>query len=303
LLLQARRGVAFQSWLRGSADGIDAEACRRLLARVEYLRPQVLAHVYLHAKAERRLGGRGGRILDELKSAGFGADHIRRNVAALGRFVHSLRWQAPRDSWRSYAPAALYGESEAAKRTFVERVLRGRRWRCVWDLGCNTGTYARLAAAHADYVLAFDSDDAVVDALYRSLAEASTPRLLPLVVDLADPSPQAGWRAAERRSLEGRGRPDLVLCLALLHHLVISAGLPLAQVIEWIGTLGGNVVVEFVTRADPMVLRLLQQRGEDCEDYHLEVFEREISTRFLIAGCQHVAGGSRILYHAVPRGL
>src|SRR5207245_2035956 len=106
----------------------------------------------------------------------------------------------------------------------------------VWDLGCNDGTYSRLAAAEGAYVVAVDGDHAVVDRLAREENE----NLLPLVVDLADPSPSLGWRGAERRHLPARGRPDLTLALALVHHLAITRNVPLAELLDWFASLGGT---------------------------------------------------------------
>ena len=110
-----------------------------------------------------------------------------------------------------------------------------------------------MAADRADYVLALDADHLVVDRLYDSLKAEDRGSILPLVADVADPSPGLGWRGLERRPLADRGAPDLILCLALAHHVVIGRNVPLADFVAWLAGFGAEVVVEIVDREDPMV--------------------------------------------------
>ena len=110
-----------------------------------------------------------------------------------------------------------------------------RRWRRAWDLGCNTGSFSRIVAEHADHVVAMDGDWMAIEHLYQAQkARPDRGQILPLVVNLSDPSPNQGWRGVERRSLPERGAPELTLCLALIHHIVISANIPMQDFIGWL---------------------------------------------------------------------
>lgn len=301
LLLQARLGVPWRHWLRGSAEGIDAESCRRLLGWFPAVRPSVLAHVHLHARAERRYSGIAADIRAELRDVGFDSAFIRRTVDSLRRLIESLTWSPGTTAWTSYEPETIYGVEDAArKRTFVERVVDARTRRLAWDLGANAGAYADIAARTAGLVVACDSDESVVDHLYCRLRASGSERVLPLRLDLADPSPSSGWQQRERRPMEARGRPDLVLCLALLHHLTITAGIPLEQVVGWLASLDATLVVEFVTRVDPMVQRLLLQRDDSCDDYDLDVFEQLATRHFRCVQRLSIASGRRELFHLEP---
>ena len=183
----------------------------------------------------------------------------------------------------------------------MRRVVGQRRRRLTWDLGCNEGRYSRIAAEGSDLVVAVDSDRAVVDRLYVSLRDEASRSILPLVVDLADPSPAIGWDNAERATLVERGRPDLSLCLALVHHLSISRNVPLREVVRWLRELGGEVVVEFPDRADPMVQRCSSAKRDDAHpDYSRETFEQELRSRFEVVESVELGSGTRTLYHAVP---
>jgi ribosomal protein L11 methylase PrmA len=166
----------------------------------------------------------------------------------------------------------------------------------VWDLGCNDGTYARAAASHASQVVAMDADHATVELLYRSLRSGRVRNVLPLVVDLADPSPSLGWRNRERPGLLERPRPDLVLCLALVHHLAIGANIPLRQVVEWLAGLAEVAVVEFVDRHDPMVAQLLANKSVAHADYSFTRFEYEVAEHFDVEAREELSSGTRVLY-------
>lgn len=314
LMLVAYRDVPFQPWLRGSLEGIGARECRRLMSARDLLRPGVLTHVWLQASAEarygdgaagRRPGGeavRSGEVRAAVRRAGFHAGLIRANVERLKRLVGGLSQRRTGSRWTDYTEALPYTEQERAeKAAFVREVVHARDRSMVWDLGCNTGAYARIAAERAATVVAMDSDPLVVERLYQGLKEGGATGILPLVGDAADPSPDRGWRGVERRSLEGRGRPELVLVLALVHHLVLGASIPLREVVAWLAGLASAVVIEFVERADPMVRALLDARAEPCADYDRRVFERCLEEAFETKARKALGSGTRILYYAEPR--
>lgn len=302
LFLQAYRQVPFQPWLRGSIDGITPEQMAQVMSARDCLRRGVLTHVFLHAKLQARYGETSQDVRATLRGAGFGAELVKANVRRLRGLVASLDWRPPATVWAEYADRNRYAEADAErKRAFVARVAAERRRALVWDLGCNTGFFSRLVASSADTVVAMDADHAVIERLYRHVRQNGPANLLPLVVNLADPSPALGWRGAERQTLEARGRPDLVLCLALLHHLVIGANVPLAEAVDWLASVGEELIIEFVTRDDPMVHKLLRNREDHYTDYHREVFERHLAGRCQILARTELCGGARILYHARRR--
>src|SRR5205823_2434683 len=140
------------------------------------------------------------------------------------------------------------------------------------------------------------ADEGVIEAFYSALREADDQSILPLVVDLTDPSPALGWRAAERRALTDRGRPDLVLALALVHHLSITGNVPVREVVDWLAELGASLVIEFVDRDDPMAARLLGRKGPHThDDYNREFFERCLRESFDVASADTVPAGTRTL--------
>ena len=303
LMLQAYKGVPFQPWLRGRIDGIDPADARAAMSARDLLRPGVFTHVALHSRLERRYADRRRDVKRELRAAGFGKELIKANARRLAKLVRRLEWTPPRSEWSGYADAAPYTAADAARKAaFVHMALVARKPRLVWDLGANEGVYSRLAAQAGAYVVAADADHAVVERLYRALAAEGSDRVLPLVVDVADPSPGLGWRGVERRRLDDRGRPELTLCLALLHHLAITRNVPVRDVLGWLRSLETSLVVEFATRDDPMVQRLLAPKREGLhDDYRREAFERRLAEAFSVERSEELASGTRVLYLAHPR--
>jgi SAM-dependent methyltransferase len=303
LLLQAWKDVPFQPWLRGSIDGISPQECRSLLSARDLPRRGVLTHVVLHSRLERRYEDRGVDVKDELRSAGFRNELLLANVKRLHRLVSRLEWRRTRSAWSDYAPTTSYESEDAEQKArFVAEAAASRRSQLVWDLGCNEGRHARLAADHADYVVAIDADPLVVDRLFHALEHEGERRIMPLTVDLADPSPALGWRGRERRPLSERGTPDLTLCLALVHHLSIGGNVPIAELLDWLRSLESTLVIEFPTPEDRMVRRLLaRKRPGDHPDYRRDWFEQALRERFDVEASEELSLGTRLLYRARPK--
>ena len=302
LLLQAYRQVPFQPWLRGSLDGITPEQCRNLLSRGDLLRPGVLSHVALHARLDASNGGSRRDVRAELRDAGFAKGLIEANARRLLKLVRGLDWSPAPSTWTEYGATNSYSEQDSdQKADFVRAASESASWGLTWDLGANDGRYSRIAAAHSRYLVAIDGDHGAVEQLYRALGDERHESILALTLDLTDPSPNLGWRGLERKGLAERGLPDLVLCLALVHHIAIAGNVPLREWVDWLRTLRAHVVIEFPTREDPMVERLLEAKAGGHPDYDRGCFEALLSEAFVIERTEMLGSGTRVLYLARPR--
>lgn len=302
LMLQRYKNVPFQPWLRGSLEGIRPVEIRALMSARDWLRPGVLKHVVLHAAAETRFTDTKLNIKSEMKDAGFSTELIRANVRGLRRVVEKLGLPAGKSEWTDYDTMTHYDDSDRRdKQEFVRRAVSARPRELVWDLGCNVGVYSRIAAEHSRYVVAMDADRPTVERLYRELRSEGNETIHPLTIDLVDPSPDRGWRHAERRTLEARGRPDLILCLALIHHVVLGRNVPLRDFLDWLADSGADVVVEFVAKDDPMARKLLRNKDDDYVDYTPETFARWFEERFEVASRLDLGSGTRTLYFGRAR--
>ena len=303
LFLHAYKGVDFRPWLRGQIDGIPAAALRQLISTRDLIRPGVLLHLVAQDALQRRYAGRPQSIRNSIAKTGFDRQFIVRNVEGLRRIVTGLSPTGSKTAWADYDRTHSYDPPEfEAKCAFVREAAGQRHWRRAWDLGCNTGIFSRIVAKHADYVVAMDGDWMAIEHLYQ--AQKTRPdcrQVLPLVVNLSDPSPNQGWRGVERRSLPERGRPELTLCLALIHHIVISANVPMQDFIGWLAGLGSALVIEFVSRADEMVQMLLVNKDDQYSDYNQSSFEACLAEHYEIRASRSLKNGKRCIYLAIPK--
>ncbi|WP_233579370.1 class I SAM-dependent methyltransferase [Verrucosispora sp. FIM060022] len=309
LLLNAHLGVDFRPWLRSQVDGIEPDQMGRLFRGVRRLLPGVLTHVHLHGSVQRRNAARTTTdVRAQLRDAGYSRELALATVRGMEKLVRRLDHQPPTSHWVDYQRTCGYSEADrSTKERFVTAALTSAtQRRLVLDLGANDGRYARLAAAHADYVVAVEQDPAVVDRLYRALRGEGERRVLPLVMDLADPSPGGGWRGIERASFAARTGADTVLALALVHHLAIGRNVPLPEVLACLTALaapGGRLVVEFVHPEDPMARRLLANKPDGLfPDYRRDAFEALLAARGTVTDRLELPSGSRTLYRVALGG-
>jgi hypothetical protein len=304
LLLQSVKDVSYHSLLRGAIDGITPAQMRGLMSVRDRFRKGFYLNVFLHAKLEARHGDRGKEVKAEIKKAGFKKDLIVANMRRMRKLVAGLEWSPPQGVWVAYGERNSYTDDDAKRKDeFVREVVKSKQWGLTWDIGANNGRYSRIAAEGSRHVLAVDYDQGPVELLYRTLREEGDEKILTLTMNLADPSPGLGWRGEERKSLPDRGAPDLLLALALIHHVTIAANVPVAEFVDWLAGLGTSLVIEFPTREDPMVEKLLAPKRDGLHpDYERERFERVLSDAFDVERRERLESGTRLLYFARPRG-
>lgn len=298
LMLRAWLDVPFQPWLRGDMEGPTPTQMARLLGSKKRLNPGALLHVRLQARMEARMSGRAVR--DDLKSAGFSVDLILANVKKLRSLVTSLEWTAGTDGWSDYGSCTHVSRDRAAKSEFLQSAIQRSRPRRVLDLGANDGHFSMIAAGSGAHVVAVDSDEAVLDDLYRRSAGMGMSIAL---TDLANPSPAQGWAGTERSSIIERAQPDLVIAYGLIHHLIYQASIPPREVLKWLRGFGAPVVVEFVSPSDEMVARLVGNKlpHELHPDRDETAFRSLASELFDVVDESSLSSGTRVLFTLVPR--
>jgi hypothetical protein len=306
LYVQAIAGVPFQPLLRGTIHGISPSVTASLIAGRGRLRRDLFTHVRLHARAEARYADADAErdVKGELQRAGFGPKLIDAQLANLQRAVERVEWDESASTWSSYGERGHYSDADLdAKEAFVADATRAIDQPLVLDLGANDGRFSRVAvAAGASLAIAVDGDHLVVDHLYRALRREGETRILPLVMDLSDPSPGLGWRGRERPAFVDRVRPDLVLCLAVIHHLAISGTVPFPEIVRFLHDFSAPLVVEMPHRDDPMAARLLARKRAGLFDhYDRPRWEAALGERFEVDEQVTLPSGTRTLYRCRPR--
>jgi hypothetical protein len=292
LLLLTRVDASLGRLLQTELDGIPLATASRMLGIRAWRSAGALAHVTLHARSLRTSDAApapGRSVMDQRRLLGL-LDHLE-------QMIRGCTWDPTGTAWSDYERSHGYSEeSLSAKRLTVAEWLGRGQSQVTWDLGANTGDYSRLATAAGAWVVALDADDGAVELNYRRSVRDRETRLLPLVMDLAAPSPSVGWNLRERLSLIERGPADMVLALALVHHLAIGRNLPFTMIAEFLARIGRKAIVEFVPKDDPMVGRLLAARVDVFEDYHVEAFEAGVRRWFQICERHPIPGSGRVLY-------
>lgn len=282
LAMAAYADVRMFSLWRSYIDGFPLDLAAGTVPFWRRWRPGLLMHLALHARAQTMADRKEdiGRT-KEARQPKVTDRGLIGLIRSLRNTVEGIRWKRSSRIWEAYGDIRTYQpEDVTMKSEYVDRVVQALKPEMVWDLGANTGEFSLIAASHGTFVVSIDGDPACTEYLYQKAAEDQSGRILPLTMDLANPSPGLGWDSRERLSLTNRGPADLVLALALLHHLVLSACVPLPMIAKWLATLCRNLVVEFVPPDDPMVKKLVRNRVGDHLPYDLQVFQSAFAPLF-----------------------
>ena len=302
LLVNKKFGLSLADLLATHRDGLEPEEVFHLLSPLQKLQPPFLSlvsmPVWLAAK---------GRTEDpELYHARRLSDPARATFI-LRRVLRSVRRQlaavAPRSgrtsTWSDYMDRNNYSQDYfPLKQKFVSEALRDQQPQRVLDVGCNTGHFSAIAARRGAGVVAIDYDPVVVGEVWRQ-ANAEQLDILPLVVNLARPTPSIGWRNAECPSFldRARGQFDMVLMLGVIHHLLVSERIPLAEIVALAAELTTDaLVIEFVAPQDPMFRRITRGRDHLFTDLTKEVFEATCGKHFDVVRCERLDQTNRWLY-------
>lgn len=295
LALMAYRDVRLSQLLRVYIDGIPLDLASMLLPRRTKWRLGLASHIHLHANAQKRYAdvavseARSGRKMS--KQALFGL------IESLQTTIRKLDWKPTGTEWADYYRANNYSDTAFEhKKVLVGDWLSRIEAGAIWDLGANTGIFSRIAAETCAYVISTDIDPAAVEVNYQLVKEKKEKNLLPLVLDLTNPSPAIGWQNLERESFIQRGPVGAILALALVHHLAISNNVPLPRVAEFFAACGEWLIVEFVPKDDSQVQKLLRNRLDIFSNYTQAGFEEAFKMVYSIIESSAVRDSERWLY-------
>lgn len=297
LALIAYRDARCGLMLREFIDGIPLDLAARLLPGRTRLNLGLLSHLHLHAGAQRRAANEAppaeGAQRKERRISETGQ---RALLDSLRRTVAGLRWK-PAGVWTDYASTTSYSDAATvSKGQLVREMLDAAGGSSCWDVGANIGVYSAIAAGAGYSVIAWDLDAGSVEAHWRRVRGDGKPPILPLILDLSNPSPAIGWALEERASFLERGEPDVMLALALVHHLAIGNNVPLPGVARLFARMAPRAIVEFVPKEDPMTRRLLAARRDIFEHYSIDGFRSAFSESFRIVREAPIIDSPRTLF-------
>ncbi len=293
LVLMSHKDIRLNQLLRIYIDGIPLGLASSLLPFRTRFSFSLLSHIHLHAKSQQRFADKtvdpSGRKMNRMALLGL--------IDNLESTVMKLKWQPEGTEWADYYEDTNYSpEALVQKKQLVAEFLAQVDPVTVWDLGANTGLFSRIASDKGIPTISFDIDPTAVEKNYLDCIVKGETNILPLLLDLTNPSPNIGWENQERVSLLERGPTDTVLALALVHHLAISNNLPLGKLAGFFSKICKSLVIEFVPKSDSQVQRLLSTREDIFSNYTQQAFEHEFRKLFAIEHCVKIKDSERTLY-------
>jgi hypothetical protein len=308
LLVHRRWGIPPADVFTARRDGYEPEEVYRMCKPWERLRPGLLTLVSIPTWLSRRAGPDHQaiyqpRLLADTEKARYIVESV---FHRMGRALNALRPAARQKStWSGYMGAHSYDDPAfAAKEKFVGDALAEFKPARVLDSGANTGHFSALAAQAGAAVVAIDFDPVCVGEIWRRAREKRL-NILPLVVNLARPTPATGWRNRECPSFldRARGAFDGVLMLAVLHHLLVTERIPLGEILALAAELTtALLVIEFVAPQDAMFRRLTRGREELHAALDERVFAQACAAHFDIVRVLALPGTRRTLYCLKKKG-
>ena len=250
-------------------DGYEPRQIYEALPRWRRISPDLLDVVTLATVFERPGPGPTREAAKKTSSTtdpALATHLLQKRIQRLGKQIRNVTDQRSHSQWSQYEKSAgHYQPSDVdEKQQFVKSILARCHPERVLDIGANTGTYSLLAADASAKVVSLDSDSAALEVLWRTAAKQKKP-ITAMVADIARPTPAAGWRNREHLSLLDRltGEFDLVLMLAVIHHLILRHQLPLVHIAALCAGLTRRwLLLEWVPPSDPMFQEWLRGRDD-----------------------------------------
>lgn len=293
LALICYKDVRLQQLFVTYIDGIPLDFASSLLPFRTWLRFPLLSHIHLHAKSQNHFSyktvGTSDHKMSRLSFWGV--------VDSLESFIRKMKWQPKGTEWGDYYKDTNYSsDAFHHKQTLIDGYLDKIDANTVWDLGANIGTFSKLSAKRGMQTVSFDIDPAAVEKNYIKCIAEREPNILPLLLDLTNPSPALGWEHLERLSFLDRAPVDTVLALALVHHLAISNNLSLEKIAALFNKICRSLIIEFIPQSDSQFQRLRLTRNSDFSNYTQQVFESEFEKYFKINNSSGIKDSERTLY-------
>ncbi|MEP6728781.1 MAG: SAM-dependent methyltransferase, partial [Bacteroidota bacterium] len=265
----------------------------RIISKLLPLKSMFNANVFLHIRLPNLL--RSKRDSPQKKPVPFTQQKLSNIISNLYSFVNALSLPSSVTQWNNYyEETILSNEYAEAKMMITENWLKELTGQTVLDIGTNTGLFAKAAAASGKFTIAIDADIACIDKLYSECRQKNIDNLIPLFVDITNPSPAIGWNNEERAAFAERVHADITMALALIHHLAIGKNISFEQIAVAFSSLAPCLIIEFVPKSDPKVQLLLQDRVDIfstyTESFFLEIFEKKFTVikRVVVPGTERV---------------
>lgn len=298
LLLKRYKNISSKGYYLNNINGLSIEEVYQILGFLASLKPALFLDVFLQNYFQKSSSNKTAALKQKLAKEGSSITSQVINIKRMLRKIDKIASvHKPIGHWIDYINKNTYSkEAEEEKVNYIKDFLKRYSPTTVLDLGCNTGRYSLLASESGADVIAVDSDHDSIDLLYRHAKKAQA-NILPLWVDIANPTPALGFRNQERKSFMERIKADAVFALALIHHLLITSRIPMDAVRDLFYELTGSyLVVEFIGRNDEMFQTLLALREDIYSDIDPDSFLAIFNQKFELINQHRISNTERILF-------
>lgn len=255
-------------------------------------------HVFAHASTQKKYSDK--KLDSKTKSRKISKNAMLGLVDNLEGAIKRAKWNPEGTQWEDYYEEDknnYKNESFKHKIDLVGKFIKNVNPKSVWDIGANTGIFSKIAADFGAETVAFDIDYGALEKNYQDIVKKEgVQNLLPIFLDLATPTPAVGWENLERQSVFERGPADIVMALAVIHHLAITFKAPFSYQAQCFAKMGKHLIVEFVDRDDSQVQLLVTNRDDILADFTRENFEKAFEEFFKIKEKVLIRGSKRTLY-------
>jgi hypothetical protein len=294
LALMSYKDIRLGRMLREYIGGIPLDLVSSLLPRRTYLNFHLATHIHLHARFQTKHAEKASTTTNIPTMS---RKSLLGLIDSLESAINNMSWRPGKSEWVNYYSECAHVPKLLEQKTAqVADYLDVLKPGTVWDLGANTGVFSRIASDRGINTISMDIDSGCVETNYLQMLKNGDNNLLPIWIDLNNPSPGIGWENKERMSLQERGPVETILALALIHHLAISNNVPLAKIAVFFNNTCRSLIIEFVPKSDSMVQKLLASREDIFPNYTQKTFENEFLQFFNIIKSEKVGDSERTLY-------
>ena len=296
LLLQSKKGINFNNWYKGNLNGIKSEDLNNILSFKDKLSLNIYLHVVLLASSSKKTTLDPNNAIKNFKrKKNLSKNSYEAILFQLKKWIKSLKPKRINSLWENYSLSNTYEESQKTKKLKILKdfILKHKPKKIV-DLGCNNGFYSiESLNSGCENVVGVDFDPNVVNEAYKK-SKLLNNNFLPLCIDFMNPSSKAGWNENERYSFLERAKFDCLIAFAFEHHLSLANNVPLEEVIDWMLKISKKGLIEFVSKKDVTVKKMLALKGDIFPDYNEEKFEYLLIKKSKIVKIDKISDTRRI---------
>ena len=275
-------------------DGIPLTLAKKLLPSRSKFNLNTYLHLHLHANISENAKTANPKR-QTLKP--FSASKLKNLLRSLEETVRSFSLNNPSGVWSGYYNEAFQREDYVVpKKQIVENWISRVNAYSAVDVGANEGEFSELLAAKNIFTISADFDHYSVNRLYNTTKKNNNASILPLVIDFANPSPAIGVNNEERSSFLQRTNTELVLALAVIHHLAIGKNIPFENIAAMFQSLGNWLIIEFVPKEDEKIQLMLQQKKDVYYDYNEEKFLTAFKNFYSVIEKSEIGNSGRSLF-------